>query len=167
MLLSYNNYLFKCDLLYKHKLENSSSVSNLQSVSLSLSLAEFNKDIDPFGIIKNNESELQSKAFLFLYSNFCCLPYIKFVKKKNDNFFLIKLIFSGTKSINLFQYYFYALYLDLLNYLLVTNNKNILVCNSSFLNSHALIYSLNSTIDIITIKNLDFFAYFTIKNKNK
>lgn len=168
MSLSYNNYLFKCDYIYKHNLKNVHSVPSLKSLQISISLPEFNKEIDPFGILKNTAFELQAKAFLLLYSIYSLVPFVKVVKKKDNKFFLLKLFFYKNKAIRMLCCYHPELYYSLLDYLLVTNRKkcniNVLVCKSSFLYSDESNAPIERLLDIPTIKDLNFFAYFTIKS---
>jgi hypothetical protein len=133
-------------------------VTKVQDVTLSVSLNNFNKEIDPFGVFSNSDSEIQAKFFLFLYVTFFFTPHIKFLKD-SDLGYRVSFLFS--------ERYFFINFTDLYVYLhdfilskKIKNKKELFVFNSSFFYLHGLKKYLKDILSVFSVKNLEFLMSF-------
>ena len=86
----FNDYLVKCDLIYKYNLENINQTPKIEKVTVSLKMNENFKELE---IGHNLSFNLISiKLFLIVYIFYFSYPFIKYSKSKTskENFFFFK-----------------------------------------------------------------------------
>jgi hypothetical protein len=94
-----NDYLVKCDLIYKYNLENIKLIPKIKKIDISLKLTENFKELELGQNSSFNFISLQ--LFLIIYIFYFCFPYIKYSKSKTskDTFFLLNSIISDKSLI--------------------------------------------------------------------
>lgn len=85
----FNDYLVKCDLIYKYNLENIKQIPKIKKVTVSLKINENFKELEIGPNLSFNLINIQ--LFLILYIFYFSYPFIKYSKSKTskENFFVL------------------------------------------------------------------------------
>ena len=86
----FNDYLVKCDLIYKYNLENINQTPKIEKVTVSLKINENFKELEIGHNLSFNLISIQ--LFLIVYIFYFSYPFIKYSKSKTskENFFFFK-----------------------------------------------------------------------------
>jgi hypothetical protein len=84
-----NDYLVKCDLIYKYNLENIKQIPKITKVNVSLKMNENLKELEIGHNLSFNLINIQ--LFLIIYIFYFSYPFIKYSKSKisKENFFFL------------------------------------------------------------------------------
>jgi hypothetical protein len=167
MSLAYNNYLFKCDILYKHNSKSIYDSIQVKNLVFQISLTEFSNEVSLFSSLKLSELDNQNQIFLLYYVNYFLRPNIifkKFKKTETLNCILILKLFKNN-LFNFLFFYHYDLYISLFEFLLQTksnkkNTFNNLCFKGNILNNSESHFYLNEILELMNIKKLSFNTYF-------
>lgn len=99
MNFSFNDYLTKCDLIYKYNLESINLIPKIKKIDIALKIDEsFNEG---FTSPEMSENLMKLNLFLILYVSYFCFPFIKYLNFKNSdqNAFSLNSIVSQKSSI--------------------------------------------------------------------
>ena len=77
----FNDYLVKCDLIYKYNLENINQTPKIEKITVSLKINENFKELEIGHSLSFNLISLQ--LFLIVYIFYFSYPFIKYSKSKN------------------------------------------------------------------------------------
>jgi len=82
-----NDYLVKCDLIYKYNLKNITLIPKVKKIKVSLKITE-KKELEQ---TTSSSTFLKLQLFLVMYLLFLSYPYIQYSKSKisKENFFVI------------------------------------------------------------------------------
>jgi hypothetical protein len=128
----FNDYLTKCDLIYKYNLENIKLIPKIKKINISLKIDSDSKNLDNS---TSSSNFLNIHLFLIIYISYFCFPFIKYFKndsfslnlnilKKNQIFFFLDSLFLDN---------FYKLkYLNLLSLSSLSGNSLLLKTNNNF-----------------------------------
>lgn len=156
----YNNYLFKCDLLYKQK-KNLYELPYFKKITFKISLSTLAKQLSLFSVLKISDLDNQNKSFLLFYVNFFIRPKIQL--KKNSDDFIMSFSLSKNNASCFLWACLSSLYHNIFNSLLQLNNlskkrvKNtLIICTGNFLSFPEFRFYLNDILEILNIKKIDF-----------
>jgi len=151
----FNDYLTKCDLIYKYNLENIKFIPRIKKINISLKINNDFKNVNNLTVSTNF---LNVHLFLILYISYFCFPFVKYPKSKEskENFF--------TLNLNLFKsnHIFF-----LLDYLLVDNFyklKPLNVLISGGFNKNSLLFKLKVPLNTFEEIN-DFLSFNNFNSK--
>jgi hypothetical protein len=90
----FNDYLVKCDLIYKYNLENINQTPKIEKVTVSLKINENFKELEIGHNLSFNLISIQ--LFLIVYIFYFSYPFIKYSKSKTskENFFFLNSMIS-------------------------------------------------------------------------
>jgi hypothetical protein len=154
----YINYLFSCDYVYKKNYIEFNLKNPIENISLSISLNNFKKEIDPFNIFNDTVDVSQLKLFFIFYITFFLQPFIKCLNIKDVNY-VIKLIFSKNRFKIFFKLYpdfFYSIF----NYLIAVKSvspKINIIFSSDIFNTFFAKQTLKSVFSINSLKTITVF----------
>lgn len=169
-----NDYLIKCDLIYKYNLENIKQIPKIKKVNVSLKINENFKELEIGHNLSFNLINIQ--LFLIIYIFYFSYPFIKYSKSKiaKENFFILNSTISNKNLIYSFLDSFF-----------VDNNykiKNLSFLSISYFKKNTCLLQKDniftikvplsffdeinefSTFNNLNIKELFIFLSFSIKN---
>jgi hypothetical protein len=87
-----NDYLIKCDSIYKYNLENIKQLPEIKKIRVSLKISEKSREFEGRNILSLNLINIQ--LFLIIYVFYFSYPFIKYSKSKTskENFFVLNSI---------------------------------------------------------------------------
>lgn len=169
MLLAYNNYLFKCDLLYKRNEKSVHNFIKLNNLTIKISLSEFTNEVSLFSSFKFSELDNYNKILLVYYINYFFRPNIFFKQLKeaeNTDCILTLKLFKNNLLKFLF-FYFKDLYLYLFEFFLQITNVNYrsktFFFKGNLLNNSEFHFYLNEILELVNLKKLSFCLYLDSK----
>lgn len=101
--LNYNNYIFKCDFLYRNQILSSYNFPSLTYLKLSVSSKEFKNFFNNYSVLDFSNISMQTNLYLLFLILFSYKPCINFKHSEENDFNLI-LNFKQKKA-NFFLYY--------------------------------------------------------------
>jgi hypothetical protein len=175
--LLYNQYILKCDLLYKYQKKDIYKIPKLKSLVLNFSLDKFLNTLE--NQFKEDLNANEINFFLLFYLISCNFSYIKFKTVKKNNIskdsLSIKLIFLKTKKIDQFLFEFFHFYYRFYQNILFDSNnissKQIKQNENKDFNFFFKISSYNSPeinlyfqkiLNLTNFKDFNFFLNFKI-----
>lgn len=169
-----NDYLVKCDLIYKYNLENIKQIPRITKMNVSLKMNENLKELEIGHNLSLNLINIQ--LFLIIYIFYFSYPFIKYSKSKisKENFFFLNSTISEKSLIYSFLDSFFV------DNTVKTKNLNFLSLNYFKIKTCPLTKKATFTIEVplsffdeinefsafnnLNIKELFIFLSFSIKN---
>jgi len=170
----FNDYLVKCDLIYKYNLENIKQTPKIKKVTVSLKINENFKELEIGPNLSFNLINIQ--LFLIVYIFYFSYPFIKYSKSKTskENFFVLN---STISEKNLIYSFLDSFFVDNTSKITSLNflSLNYFKRNTCFLqknNTFTIKVPLNlfdeinefSTFHNLNIKELFIYLSFYIEN---